>query len=113
LPLNFLEGDARGIIDGTLAIRDTGTEDFFNGSFYFEDGSQATPFAQAWGVVDDRPDLPGHGEANACRWFVLGEAIDFDESLDLSFEIGPGKPHTLDRYRSVAYAYLAPAGVRR
>ncbi len=99
-PLNFLEGDERGLVDGRLALPGTGTEDYFNSSFYFADGLFATAFSQGQASA-----LGERGIAVCCRWHVLGDAIDFHSSLDLSLEIGPAEPSLLDRYRSVAFLY--------
>jgi hypothetical protein len=99
-PYNFLEGDERGVVDGKLAVAGTGTEDYFNNAFYFAGGDFATAFAQA---MKD-PPLP-EGQVVACRWHVLGDAIDFTDNLDLAIEIGPADPSLLDRYRSVAFVY--------
>lgn len=98
-PMNFLEGDFRGVIDGSLAIRGTGTEDYFDSAFYFEAGPFGFPFAQAWGIDASA------GHVSACRWHILGDAIDYKKSFDLDVEIGPGDPALLDRYRSIAFDY--------
>jgi len=100
-PFNFLEGDERAVLDGELAIRGTGTEDYLNGAFYFESGPHASPFAQWWGAVVTPPTA----RASGCRFHVLGERVDFAESAEIALEIGPGIPETLDRYRSVAFVY--------
>jgi hypothetical protein len=102
--MNFLEGDELALLDGEPAVVGTGTEDYFNGAFYFESGPAATPFAQWWDVADDGTA----GRASACRWHVLGDTIDFNESADINIEIGPADPAMLDRYRSVAFFYLEP-----
>lgn len=99
-PYSFLEGDERAVIDGRLAMAGTGTEDYFNNSFYFAQGDFATPFAQA---MKD-PPLP-EGQVVACRWHILTDAIDFTDNLDMTIEIGPADPSVLDRYRSVAFIY--------
>jgi hypothetical protein len=104
-PMHFLEGDELATIDGGRALGGTGTEDYFNDAFYFEGGVQATPFAQVWQIGSGRPDAPRQGFATACRWHVLGDAIDFASSLDLKLEIGPGVATVIDRYRSVAFLY--------
>jgi len=109
-PFHFLEGDELGIVDGARAIPGTGTEDYFNGAFYFEDGPGGNAFAQVWNIVRKVPGNPHQGRASACRWHVLGDAIDFAESLELDMEVGPGDPAVLDRYQSVAFLYLAPSG---
>ena len=104
-PMNFLEGDELGLVDGVRAMAGTGTEDYFDGAFYFEEGATAGPFAQVWGIVPDDPKQRGHARSSACRWHVLGDEVDFDASLELDMEIGPGDASVLDRYRSVAYLY--------
>lgn len=100
-PFTFLEGDFRGVIDGVLDLRDTGTEDYLNSSFYFETGPFSFAFAQAWGIEGDA----NGGRVSACRWHVLGDVIDYQTSFDLDLEIGPGEPSLLDRYRSIGFAY--------
>ena len=104
-PMHFLEGDETAIIDGVEALSGTGTEDYFNGSFYFDDGPMGTPFAQVWALHRRLPDAPTEAQTTACRWHILGDAIDFASSLDLKMEIGPGMPQVLDDYRSVAFIY--------
>jgi len=100
-PFNFLEGDETAVLDGALKVRGTGTEDYFNGAFYFESGAHASPFAQWWGAVVTAPKA----RASACRFHLLGDTIDFQESAEMDLEIGPGLPETLDRYRTVAFFY--------
>jgi hypothetical protein len=100
-PVNFLEGDVRGSVDGTDALNGTGTEDYFDSAFYFGGVSLASPFAQSWGVAVDG----SHGRASACRWHVLGGAIDFASAIDLALEIGPGRADLLDHYVSLAFFY--------
>lgn len=106
--LNFLEGDELIQVDGEPRLFGTGTEDYFNSSFYFQDAPFATPFAQAWAVVPPPNDVvyTGLGQVSACRWHVLGDSIDFAENLNFDLEIGPGQPRLLERYRSTAWAYL-------
>jgi Protein of unknown function (DUF2961) len=100
-PMQFLEGDEKLRLDGRALLSGTGTEDYFDSSFFFDDGPRATPFAQVWGIGATPPG----GKVSACRWHVLGDTIDFAKSLDLALEIGPGVPELLDRYRSVAFLY--------
>ena len=109
-PFNFLEGDELGTVDGVRAIPGTGTEDYFNGAFYFEDGPGATAFAQVWDIQRKIAGAPGQARASACRWHVLGDTIDFSDTLELDMEVGPGDPAVLDRFESVAYLYLAAGG---
>jgi hypothetical protein len=101
-PFNFLEGDEIGTVDGT-AIVGTGTEDYLDGAFYFDEGEFATPWAQVWGIAGEGDD----GRVSGCRWHILGDAIDFRSTLTYALEIGPGDPEVRDRYRSITWLYLA------
>jgi hypothetical protein len=103
-PMHFLEGDETIVVDGEITVGGTGTEDYFDGAFYFQDGPGATPFAQVWGVGRAGGEPP-QAVAQACRWHVLGAAIDFGKSLAVDLEVGPGAPELLDAYRSVAFLY--------
>lgn len=104
-PYHFLEGDEIGLVDGERALAGTGTEDYFDGAFYFEDGARGTPFAQVWDITPSIPDAPHQARVSTCRWHVLTDAVDFRESLDLKLEVGPGTPDVLDHYRSVTFIY--------
>jgi hypothetical protein len=102
-PFHFLEGDETFTIDGAWRGGGTGTEDYFNGAFYFEDGPRGTHYAQVWNIA---PKLPGgQARVSTCRWHVLGDTIDFASSFEMSLEIGPGVPDVLDRFLTVAYLY--------
>lgn len=107
--LNLLEGDLRGVIDGKLALNGTGSEETADDVFYFLDAPYANAFSQTWGIqnVRDRPP----GRASFCSWHVLGRELDFEKSLELTFELGgAGKPSIVERHKSVAYLYLAQPG---
>ncbi|MBL4869090.1 MAG: DUF2961 domain-containing protein [Pseudomonadales bacterium] len=100
---SFLEGDEIAMIDGAERILGTGTEDYFNSSFYFRDEANATPFAQYWGKsVDEAND---EENISACRWHLFHDTIDYRENIDFKLEIGPLTPEALKRYRTVAYYY--------
>jgi hypothetical protein len=104
-PFNFLEGDPTIRIDGRDVVLGTGTEELFDGAFYFAEGPHANPFAQAWGRARDEASVPRTGSINACRWHPGTDAIDFATSLSMDVEVGPGMPALLDEYRSVAFVY--------
>ncbi|MFO0547824.1 MAG: DUF2961 domain-containing protein [Polyangiaceae bacterium] len=96
----FLEGDETIVVDGERRVGGTGTEDYFNSAFYFTDGDRATRYAQVWDVEQTR----SAARASACRWHVLGDAIDFTRSLEMSLETGFGS-ESIERYATVAYWY--------
>ncbi|HKP62713.1 MAG TPA: DUF2961 domain-containing protein [Polyangiales bacterium] len=106
-PLNLLEGDPRIEVDGQLALNGTGSEEYADDVFYFVDAPHANAFVQAWGVVEDTSQRPP-GRASFCRWHVLGTELDFDKSLEMTFELGgAANPSIVDRHKSIAYLYLA------
>ena len=95
---------------GCRRMPGTGTESYVNTGFYFNRGPYGTPFAQGWGMAKFDVAVPfrlpvEHGKVSACRWHVLGDVIDFQSSLRVEYEIGPGDPSLLDRYRTVAFYY--------
>jgi hypothetical protein len=99
-PLNLLEGDVHATVDGALSLNGTGSEEYADDVFYFRDAPHGNAFAQAWGVRA--------GRASFCRWHVLGTELDFEKSLQLTFELGgAGNPAVVDRHKTVSYLYLA------
>lgn len=103
-PMNFLEGDTSGTIDGSWRVRGTGTEDYLNGALYFRSGRYEYGFSGVNHLAvddDDRACVSGY------RWHLLTDEINFMKSFQLSLEYGQGRPNTVDRYQSVAYYYLA------
>ena len=103
-PFNFLEGDPTIRLDGR-EILGTGTEEIFDGAFYFDEGPHAGPFSQSWGRTRDDAAVPRTASVSACRWHAPLDALDFRESLSMDLEVGPSMPGLLDRYRSVAFVY--------
>ncbi|MEN8138500.1 MAG: DUF2961 domain-containing protein [Bacteroidota bacterium] len=96
----WLEGDERFYIDGsnTPAIYGTGTEDYFNGAWYFNRGLF---------------DLSTHGMTgmyNSDRSvyrFHLSDPVYFNSKADFGIEHGPVNDFTAD-YKSLAFYYLKP-----
>lgn len=102
-PFNFLEGDDLSVADGESATQGTGTEEYFDGGWYFRSGPFAAPFSAAVTVGPGSTD--GSGLVAAVRWQLLGDAIDFQRSFDLTFEYGPNVPEIALDYSSVALYY--------
>lgn len=106
-PLNFLEGDETVTIDGEVVARGTGTEDLFNGGFYFKDG----PYGAPWGgvsLVEVRPN--GWGRAQMARYFLGADQVRFRDSFHATLEVGVNHTDIPHRYRSLAIFYVrAPA----
>ena len=102
-PFNFLEGDDRTVVDGTASLG-TGTEDVFDGGWYFIDGRYDRPFTAL--IAKTSNDDTGVGAVSMLRWNVLANAIPFRNSFLLDFEVGARRPVTGISYASVAFYYL-------
>jgi hypothetical protein len=103
-PLNFLEGDELGTVDGVLSDHGDGTEESFNGGWYFEDGPYSWLFSSGIALSTDR--IARTGAASMVRWYILSDAIDFEDSLVLEYEYGANRPNTVSNYGSVAFYYM-------
>jgi len=93
----FLEGDEIYTVDGELRGQGTGTEDYFNGGWYFQDGPFSAPYH---GVVLMDPE---RGRVAAYRWH-LPDPVRFRDSIRLELEHGHGNEAVAD-YASVAFWY--------
>ena len=110
--MGYLEGDERVYIDGSRspAIYGTGTEDYFNGGWYFKQGAFSLPFHgnpyQSHRSVDH--DLSS-SRTQAYR-FHLTDVIPFRTSLKFGIEHGSNYDESNQdhgTYSSVAYYYKA------
>lgn len=99
---NVLEGDEALSFNGESdpSWRGTGTEDYFNGGYYWTNND---------GVVVPS-QLAYHGciryagsTAAAYRWHIA-DAIPFQTRLAMTFEVGPWN-NLYGHYRSIAFAY--------
>ncbi len=95
--LEFLEGDEFFHVDGEFRGQGTGTEDYFNGGWYFQHGEFEAPFH---GVVVKDDEL---GRIAAYRWHVL-DPIAFEDSIRIELEHGHDNAEVAD-YATVAYWY--------
>jgi len=93
----FLEGDEIFTIDGEFRGQGTGTEDYFNGGWYFDQGEFAAPYH---GVVVKDDSL---ARIAAYRWHVP-DPIPFHESIRVELEHGHANQEVAD-YATVAYWY--------
>jgi len=98
---NFLEGDEYYYIDGeqTASVRGTGTEDYYQGAWYFRDGVFNAPYH---GMILHDAD----NKQIACYRFHLRDRINFTKSLSAEIEHGQRiyNEAKVD-YSSVAYWY--------
>jgi hypothetical protein len=91
---SFMEGNPMFLPDSNKEyfINYIGTEDFFNGGWYFKDGSYMSPFSgcpSTWSMM--------------YRYHAL-DGIDFNKSLDVDFQHGVNNDFNCN-YRTVAFYY--------
>ncbi len=98
--ITYLEGDEQIQVDGRSidAYHGTGTEDYFNGGWYFRGG----PFLRPLHGVTHLDG--GRGEVCAYR-FHVPDAIPFRESIAFDLEHGGGNDEPGVEYGLVAYWY--------
>lgn|GEM_PF-5968455 len=101
--LGFMEGDERLEIDGEVRALGTGTDNYFNGGFFFKNGPYSSPFSAVSQLAVD--DEQGTSETTMMRWTILSEAVNFDSELTLSFELGADRPETVRDYAAVSFFY--------
>lgn len=96
-PPYYLEGNPKFDLDSNRAHFMTypGTEDYFNGGWYFIDGAFSLPFAGC-------PKL----YSSVYRFHYL-DFINFAHTLDLEWEHGSRNDY-FEHYRTVAFLYMAP-----
>jgi len=95
------EGDDMIWIDGEMALRGTGTEDYFNTAF-----SLTTPFSAPYHglpVYSGTPEWPWSGKNSMYRWHIQ-DPIHFRESIRVTIEHGHANDLSND-YSSTAYWY--------
>lgn len=101
--LGFLEGDERLDVDGQTTWLGTGTDNYFNGGFYFKDGLFNSPFAAVSQL--DADESAGTSEVTLMRWTMLADEINFQKQMELSFEFGANRPATARDYAAVSFYY--------
>ncbi len=101
----FLEGDERIYVDDsqTPAFYGTGTEDFFNGGWYFQNGLFTLP---THGNTADRSDA-NFNYTSAYRFF-LSDAIPFMKHITVGIQHG-GVDDVSENVWTLAYYYHQPA----
>ncbi|WP_152365935.1 DUF2961 domain-containing protein [Microlunatus speluncae] len=87
---NYLEGDERLFVDGSASPdqHGTGTEDFYEGGWYFNRGVFSAPL-----TGNPAHEVSGGGCTYDCTGLyrlLLAEAIDFSSQIRFGIEHGPG-----------------------
>jgi hypothetical protein len=102
-PATALEGDEILTVDAAYAIQGTGTEDLFNGHFYFWGGLRSHALHGLTSGGSDNPS-PVRPKVHAHR-FWGPDVVPFASRLHFELENG-GPPGTAEDYRAVAFYYL-------
>lgn len=99
----FQEGDERIYIDQrkTPALYGTGTEDFYNGGWYYKFGTFTNAFSGC-----TLKDFSGPSKVSAYRLFV-NDALQFRDGINAYIEHG-GSNDTVSQYWTLAYYYHQP-----
>lgn len=95
--LAFLEGDEIFHVDGAFRGQGTGTEDYFNSGWYFDQGEFAAPWHGL--VVKDEQ----RARVAAYRWH-LPDPVPFHDSVRIELEHGHANSEVAD-YATTAYWY--------
>lgn len=98
--LNYLEGDEQITVDGHERLFGTGTEDYFNGAWFFRRGPFSELLAGAPMIV------AGKSALCAYRWH-LADTVPFRTHLTVALEHGPRNDAPGCEYRTVGLWYGA------
>jgi hypothetical protein len=108
-PSNYLEGNERAYVDGSAQpqIQGTGTEDFFDGGWYFFDQLFTLPLSgyTAHETADDGCPRP---TCKTTYRLMIADAVPFDSSILYEIQHGP-ENNVQARYSSTAYWYQRPS----
>jgi hypothetical protein len=105
LSRDYLEGDERVFIDGDIhpTLFGTGTEDIFNGGFYFDQGSFSLPLNGSPYFLTPNPQK----SITSAYRFMLTDPIEFQSSLYAGMENGAFGDRDLCA-KVVSYYYSKP-----
>jgi hypothetical protein len=105
----FLEGDERIYVDGnqTPVIQGTGTEDFYNGGYYFDHGTYSNPMSG--NPLHQVQSIGGSDfDQTVAYRFLLQDAVSFRNHIRVSIEHGPVDDVQADEW-TLAYYYQLPS----
>jgi hypothetical protein len=103
---SFMEGDERVHVDGSRSpsLYGTGTEDAFNGGFYYANGAFTLPTHGA-GPYTRNADTGGAQS----QYRVFGDdGVLWGSALDYGMEHGGGDEHSGERVAATTFSYRAP-----
>ncbi len=102
--ISYLEGNEQYFIDGEQepSMIGTGTEDFFNGGWYYNRGVFDRPLH---GLTEKEKTLAGRTSQYR---FQVPDAVTFRKSFKLLIEHGTNNIHLDDDYATMTYFYMVP-----
>lgn len=102
----MLEGDERVYVDGshTPQLQGTGTEDFFEGGWYFNQGTFTDPLNGESAHEPGTLGCPSTSDCTSAYRLMLGDSVPFDSSIDFGIEHG-GVDDVAATYDSTAFWY--------
>ncbi len=105
---NYLEGDERVYVDGaqTPQLHGTGTEDFYQGGWYFNRNAFSAP-TNGLSAHEVR-SLGCTYECDSAWRLMIGDAVPFSSSLRFGIEHGPTNNEPAV-YGSTAFVYAQPS----
>jgi hypothetical protein len=105
---NYLEGDERVYVDGarTPQIYGTGSEDYYEGGWYFNHGRFSNPFNGSTG--HEVASLGCAYECDSAFRLTIADAVPYASGLRYSIEHGPAANHPAI-YGSTAFLYARAA----
>ncbi len=103
----YLEGDERVYVDGerTPAIHGTGTEDYFESGWYFNQGTYSTPFHGNSGHEVAAGECKN--ECDSAYRLHITDSVSFQNQLTFGIEHGQQDDHPAV-YGTTAFLYSAP-----
>ena len=103
----YLEGDERVYVDGerTPAIHGTGTEDYFESGWYFNQGTYSTPFHGNSGHEVAAGECKN--ECDSAYRLHITDSVTFQNQLTFGIEHGQQDDHPAV-YGTTAFLYSAP-----
>jgi Protein of unknown function (DUF2961) len=106
----YLEGDERGYTDGSASpqIPGTGTEDFYEGGWYFRYGPFSNPLNGNTSHESAAGDCPAATDCTGTYRLLIADAIPFGSSINFGIEHG-GTDDVAAQYASTAFWYGQPA----
>lgn len=102
----YLEGDERVYTDGALSpqIHGTGTEDFYEGGWYFNRGTFTNPFNGEPAHEAGSNGCPANTDCTGVYRQMLADAVPFQSEITFGIEHG-GVDDVQANYSSTAYWY--------